>query len=101
MPVVGCRAEVYDSHMPSRWLLAAMSATAACYEPRIPAGAPCGPNETCPSGLECIAGICGGSDPIVDGAQGGDDGSNVPVSGPWGPPMRFMTLGGGIDETDP
>jgi hypothetical protein len=31
---------------------------AGCFTPRVAPGAPCGPDEACPSGLACIAGTC-------------------------------------------
>lgn len=39
-------------------LLAGAVALGACYAPEPSAGAPCGPNDACPSGLSCIAGVC-------------------------------------------
>lgn len=40
--------------------VAVLLVAAACYSPAPPAGAPCGPNDACPTGLSCIDGFCGG-----------------------------------------
>lgn len=50
------------------WIGAAM--LVACYSPSPTPGAPCGPGDVCPSGLECRVGICvlpgGSADAAVD-----------------------------------
>lgn len=40
---------------------------AGCFQPEPPRGAPCGPNGSCPSGLVCRGGVCGGDAVAVDG----------------------------------
>ncbi len=43
-------------------LVAAIVALAAgCYSPSPPTGVPCGENNACPSGQQCVAGFCGGT----------------------------------------
>lgn len=50
-------------------LLPAAVVAAACYGPRIPAGAPCVESRECPEGQACLDGACGG------GPEGGSDAS--------------------------
>ncbi len=38
----------------------ALALLAGCYSPAPPAGAPCGENGACPSGMSCVGGFCGG-----------------------------------------
>ncbi len=53
------------------WLQVVALALGACYAPEPAAGAPCGPGETCPTGLTCIAGVCTtGSDGSTDAGGG-------------------------------
>ena len=48
-------------------------ALAGCYDPHPIAGAPCSESEPCPTGLSCVAHICGGvlPDDSPDGNAGG------------------------------
>jgi hypothetical protein len=43
--------------MGARWL-GAVVLVAACYSPAVHPGAPCGPGDSCPSGLVCEANVC-------------------------------------------
>lgn len=44
-----------------------------CYDPQLRPGAPCSDREPCPSGQECVAGVCGGTAvEVVDAAPAGD-----------------------------
>jgi len=52
-----------------RVVLAALVAS-GCYQPTPPAGAPCGENDVCPSGLMCIGGFC----VVEPGSGSGGDG---------------------------
>jgi len=92
---------------------------AACYGPSASSGAPCGPNGECPSGLDCIGGLClpPGSTPRDDAAIGDDadmqaDGNMVTVDAPadgsmmyvpWGTPVAVPSLNAvfGQGEGDP
>jgi hypothetical protein len=51
-----------------------------CYQPTVPRNVPCGPDDACPAGQECIAGYCDGtpSTPDASGADGpaGDAGTS-------------------------
>lgn len=52
------------------------AALAGCYAPAAPAGAPCGPGGTCPTGQRCIADVCqsvgDGIDACVDRCEAGN-----------------------------
>lgn len=52
---------------------------AACYSPSAPAGAPCTDDSQCPSGQQCVAGTCGGTDVTTDAADAPPD---VPPDSP-------------------
>jgi len=41
---------------------------AGCYQPSPPANVPCGPGDACPTGQQCIAGVCRTGDVIQDDA---------------------------------
>jgi hypothetical protein len=56
-----------------------MVAAAGCFDPRPPAGAPCGPGESCPAGLVCHEGVCVAS--AIDGGIADEDGASEPDSG--------------------
>jgi len=51
------------------WAIATL--LTACYAPKPPQGAPCGPADTCPAGQMCIAGLCTSS------GSGTDDDANT------------------------
>ena len=83
---------------------------AACYQPAVSPGAPCGPAGECPSGLICQAGACVVPGTVLDDAGlGADAPVDTPVAidapidaaplGPWGPATEItLTVGG---ESDP
>lgn len=52
----------------SRWLIAAVFASSACFAPTPPAGAPCATGDVCPTGLSCVGGVC-----VGDGNGSGSD----------------------------
>jgi len=54
--------------------LGAILGAAGCYSPSAQPGAPCGPSGECPSGLACVAGVCGGT-----ARQDAPDGDDAPV----------------------
>jgi Tol biopolymer transport system component len=91
-----------------RWALIA-ALCGACYGPAVTPGAPCGPNEQCPSGLECRDNIC-----VLPGSQSGGDAAppddaaadavtdappDAAPLGAWGAPVLLAT--GVSSETDP
>ena len=94
-----------------RWALIAASC-GACYGPSVTAGAPCGPGEQCPSGLECRDNVC-----VLPGSQTSGDAAppddaavdatplvtdalpDAPPLGAWGAPVLLAT--GVSSETDP
>jgi hypothetical protein len=58
-----------------RTLAPALALLAACFSPSPPPGAPCAPQERCPSPLTCIDGLCqapgtAGDGPAADGLAG-------------------------------
>jgi Tol biopolymer transport system component len=93
-----------------RWALSA-ALCGACYGPAVTPGAPCGPNEQCPSGLECRNNVCvlpGSSgddaaapdDAMVDATQLVTDATpDAAPLGAWGTPALLTT--GVSSETDP
>jgi hypothetical protein len=54
---------------------------AACFQPTIPAGARCSERGDCPGGEPCIAGVCGGTEPIMDAGPDVPPGTTVIVVG--------------------
>jgi hypothetical protein len=98
--------------MRSGWLLAAV--LAACYEPTLHEGAPCGPGASCPTGQECRAGTCYFVTTPADANLFGDaielDGSMITTDAPpdgapyvaWSTPVELTTLETVYDgEDDP
>ncbi|HTL38392.1 MAG TPA: hypothetical protein VL326_34920 [Kofleriaceae bacterium] len=92
------------------WLLAAT--LAACYQPTLHEGAPCGPGATCPTGQECRAGTCFFTTTPSDasGDDGPEDTSMITVDAapdaaltpPWGAPVELTSLETTADgEDDP
>jgi len=51
---------------------------AACFSPAPPAGAPCGKDSACPTGLMCIAGACVTAAARIDGGGSGTDAMPLP-----------------------
>jgi hypothetical protein len=45
-------------------LLSAVVLAAACYQPVVPSGVPCSASGECPGGEPCVAGVCGGTEPL-------------------------------------
>jgi hypothetical protein len=84
------------------WIIAAL--LAACYQPTLHEGAPCGPGASCPTGQECRAGTCYFTTTPADANLFGDaielDGSMIttdaPPDGPpyvaWSTPVELTTL---------
>ena len=81
---------------------------AACYQPALQEGAPCGPGDACPSGQECRAGTCFFTTTPADADRGIDSNllpspdSSAPYV-PWGTPVEITSLeiNGAANETDP
>jgi hypothetical protein len=48
-------------------------ASSACFRPDPALGAPCGPGDVCPSGLVCLAGVCGAEGSSDAGHDSGND----------------------------
>lgn len=93
----------YDERMRSV-LLGLVAVVAACYQPTLQEGAPCGPGETCPSGQECRAGTCFFTTTPADASAATDvlpDAASSYV--PWGTPVENLSLelSGATNETDP
>lgn len=92
------------------WLLAAT--LAACYQPTLHEGAPCGPGATCPTGQECRAGTCFFVTTPADASDQDDgptqDTSMITVDAapdgppyiPWGTPTELTTLELSDDSED-
>lgn len=70
-----------------RWLLVML---VGCYSPTPPAGAPCGANDTCPSGLACTGGLC-----LVPGAE--SDGPVADASTDSSTPDACVTFASQLD----
>lgn len=64
--------------------MAVSIALAGCYSPRPTPGAPCGPDDACPSGLVCSLGTC--ELMLVDASVVPDDGVDAPFDVPPGTP---------------
>lgn len=96
----------------------AVAVIAACYGPSVSPGAPCGPNDVCPSGLDCIGGFClppgtmtqddaavqDDADVMIDGSMVTIDGPvDAAVYVPWGTPVAVPSLNAvsGSGEGDP
>lgn len=84
---------------------------AACYQPALQEGAPCGPGDTCPTGQECRAGTCFFTTTPADAPRGIDSNllpDDAPIDAvvpyvPWGTPIENTSLeiNGATNETDP
>ena len=81
---------------------------AACYQPALQEGAPCGPGDACPSGQECRAGTCFFTTTPADADRGIDSNLLPPIDSatpyvPWGMPIENTSLeiNGAANETDP
>lgn len=81
---------------------------AACYQPTLQEGAPCGPGDTCPSGQECRVGTCfftttpaDAGDTTIDSAT--DAPTDAPAYVAWGVPIENTSLEitGATNESDP
>jgi hypothetical protein len=88
--------------------LGLVAIVAACYQPALQEGAPCGPGDACPSGQECRAGTCFFTTTPADADRGIDSNLLPPPDSatsyvPWGTPVEITSLeiNGATDETDP
>jgi len=88
--------------------LGLVAIVAACYQPALQEGAPCGPGDTCPSGQECRAGTCFFTTTPADADRGIDSNLLPPPDSatpyvPWGTPVEIPSLeiSGANNETDP
>jgi hypothetical protein len=81
---------------------------AACYQPALKEGAPCGMGDSCPSGQECRAGTCFFTTTPADATRGIDSNllpeidAAVPYV-PWGTAVEnnSLEITGVTNETDP
>jgi hypothetical protein len=74
-----------------RRVFALLMIAMGCYHPTPSPGAPCGPGESCPSGLECRGEIC-----VIPGSPPGD-GPPLDSPPPDGPPADAMNVSGCAD----
>ncbi|NVB84522.1 MAG: hypothetical protein HOV81_39470 [Kofleriaceae bacterium] len=91
--------------MRGSWAFAAVL-VAACYQPAPSPGAPCGPEDSCPSGQECRGGYCfavGTPADADDMARDRDAPNDATVDAmPWGTPSVIASLEtSDSGETDP
>jgi hypothetical protein len=86
-----------------RFALVGVALVAACYQPTLHEGAPCGPGATCPTGQECRAGTCFFTTTPADASSSDTldlDASMIttdaPLDGapyvPWGTPVEITSL---------
>lgn len=70
----------------NRAVAPAFALLAACFSPEPPPGAPCAPDQRCPTPLVCIANACQRPGAQPDGTAGGPDGSgsDTPLQCPGG-----------------
>jgi hypothetical protein len=88
--------------------LGLVAIVAACYQPALQEGAPCGPGDACPSGQECRAGTCFFTMTPPDADRGIDSNLLPPPDTatpyvPWGTPIENTSLeiSTATNETDP
>jgi dipeptidyl aminopeptidase/acylaminoacyl peptidase len=80
-----------------RFGCASLATLAACYSATANPGAPCGPNDECPSNLECRDNVC-----VLPGGETADasvDGAIDAMTAPWKTPTQLVT--GVSSESDP
>jgi hypothetical protein len=83
-----------------RWVLA-LVAVAGCYSPVPAPGAPCGPGDSCPSGLVCVEGLCLTPGTVRDSTGPDPDApldTTIPGDGP--PPDTLSALGCADDSRE-
>ncbi len=67
------------------WLVVLGVGVGGCYQPSAPAGVPCGDNDACPAGQQCVGGICGGTEPGADASLDATEIDAAPLCTTWQP----------------